>query len=505
MLRSRYRYVWSALFCALMAIPSAAQTTSKVTLDSNETLFSVIAAISHCGYAAGQGGEVRQEVLADIARNVGNSEKGKADSRELCQFYQDHRQTDPARDIAQYVSLALNLGDAPKFELKVKEADLPPDATYVLGLRPLLVEFANSAALHDVWRKHEYQYNALIDNFHTPVTNMLLQTDVYLKLPMSGYLGRTFTVYVEPMAAPGPVNARNYGSEYYLIASPAQNNLRLDEIRHTYLHFMIDPLIGKRAIALKRLQPLTTTVANAPLEDHYKNDIALLTSESLIRAIEARLDGKGKKDDPLREREVNQAMAEGFILTRYFYDQLIGFEQQPTGFQDALGDFLYNLDVDREKKRAQQQQFAAKASQEVLAANEKPAPTALDLAEQRFGAGDYQSARDLAQQALNDKKGDEGRALFILAQVASLNKDMKGAQDYFTRAAASSKDAHVVAWSHIYLGRIADIQEEREQALMHYKAALQAGDPQPQTKAAAERGLKQAYEPPRAAKKKESD
>jgi tetratricopeptide (TPR) repeat protein len=322
---------------------------------------------------------------------------------------------------------------------------------------------------------------------------------------MSGYLGRTFTVYVEPMAAPGPVNARNYGSEYYLVVSPAANNLRLDDIRHTYLHFMIDPLIGKRSIALKRLQPLTTTVANAPLDDHYKNDIALLTSESLIRAIETRLTGKGKKDDAVRERDVNQAMAEGFILTRYFYDQLVAFEQQPTGFQDALGDFLYNLDVDREKKRAQQQQFATKAAPEVLAAAEKPAPTPLDLAEQRFGAGDYDGARELAQQAINDKKGDEGRALFILAQVASLNKDMKGATDYFTRAAASSKDPHVVAWSHIYLGRIADIQEEREQALMHYKAALQAGDPQPQTKTAAERGIKTPYEPPREAKKKESD
>jgi len=498
-LRSSFRHV--ALFYAVLAIPAAAQTTSKVTLDTNETVFTVIAAISHCGYASGAGTDVRQEIIADIARNAGSSDQGKTDSRELCQFYQDHRQQDPARDLAQYVSLALNMGEPPKFDLKVKEADLPPDATYVLGLRPLIVEFAKSASLHDIWKKHEYQYNALIESYHAPVTNMLLQTDVYLRLPMSGYLGRTFTVFIEPTAAPGPVNARNYGSEYYLVVSPVANNLRLDEIRHTYLHFMIDPQITKRSFALKRLQPLVATVSTAPLQDAYKNDIALLTSESLIRAIEARLDGKGKKDDPLREREVSEAMAEGFILTRYFYDQLVTFEQQPTGFQDALGDFLYNLDVDREKKRAQQQQFTSKAATEVLA-SAKPAPGPIELAEQRFGAGDYDAARDLAQQAINDKKGDEGHALFILAQVASLNKDMKGAQDYFTRASQSSKDPHVVAWSHIYLGRIADIQEEREQALMHYKAALQAGDPQPQTKAAAERGLKQAYEPPREAKKK---
>jgi tetratricopeptide (TPR) repeat protein len=299
------------------------------------------------------------------------------------------------------------------------------------------------------------------------------------------------------------VNARNYGSDYYLVVSPAANNLRLEEIRHTYLHFMIDPQITKRASTLRRLQPLLTTVSTAPLDDSFKNDVGLLTSESLIRAIEARLAGKGKKDEPLREREVNEAMAEGFILSRYFYDELIRFETLPTGFQDALGDFLYNLNVDREKKRAQAQQFTSKAPPEVLAKT-KPAPTALDLAEQRFAAGDYEQAKQLAQQALTDKTGDEGRACFLLAQV-SLNKDIEGAKTYFARAVQASKEPHLVAWSHIYLGRIADIQGERDTALVHYKAALAAGDQQPQTKAAAERGLKQAYEPPREAKKKESD
>jgi hypothetical protein len=486
------------------ATAAAQQPTSKVTLDTNETLFSVVAAISHCGYASDSGTDVRREVLADMARAVGKSEQGKLDSREICQFYVDHRQPEPARDLAQYVSLALSMGDAPKFDLKVKEADLPPDASYVLGFRPLLVEFAKSAGLHDIWTQHEYQYNALIESYHAPVTNMLLATDVYLRLPMSGYVGRAFTVFVEPMAAPGPVNARNYGSDYFLVVSPLGNSLRLEEIRHTYLHFMIDPQITKRSATLKRLQPLLLSVATAPLDESFKHDVALLTSESLIRAIEARLSGKGKKDEAPREREVNEAMAEGFILARYFFDQLKKFEIDATGFQDELSDMLFELDVDREKKRADAQQFTSKAAPEVLAASKPPAGP-LQLAEQRFGAGDYEAARELAQQALNAKNGDEGRALFLLGQVASLSKDMQGAKSNFGRALEVSKDPHVVAWAHIYLGRIADIQEERETALAHYNAALKAGDPQPQTKAAAERGIKQAYEPPSQAKRKESD
>lgn len=505
MLGSSFRYVWTAVICALLGAPAAAQqNTSKVTLDANETLFSVIAAISHCGYAPDAGTPQRHEVLAEIAVVVGKSEEARTDSRELCGFYADHRQPDANHDLAQYVSLALNMGEPPKFDLKVKEADLPPDATYVLGLRPLLIEFAKSVGLHDIWRKHESEYNALIDGYHAPVTNMLLSTDVYLRLPMSSYLGRAFTVYVEPMEAPGPVNARNYGSDYFLTVSPTAANLRLDDIRHTYLHFMIDPLIRKRSSTMRRLQPLLTTVSAAPLNDDYKHDIALLTEESLIRAIEARLAGKSKKDEATRELEVNKAMAEGYILSRYFFDQLAKFENDATGFQDALGDFLYNLEVDHERKRAEAQQFTTRAAPEVLA-QAKPAPGPLELAEQRFRAGDYDTARALAQQALDDKSGDEGRTLFLLAQLASLNKDINGAKSFFTGAVGASKDPHIVAWSHIYLGRIADIQEEREEAVAHYKAALKAGDPQPQTKEAAERGINKAYEPPREAKKKDSD
>lgn len=54
----------------------------------------------------------------------------------------------------------------------------------------------------------------------------------------------------------------------------------------------------------------------------------------------------------------------------------------------------------------------------------------------------------------------------------------------------------MIAWSHIYLGRIFDLQEERDAALDHYRAALTASASLPEAKAAAERGMQQPYEPP---------
>src|ERR1700761_3740497 len=99
----------------------------------------------------------------------------------MCRFYRDHRQGDMAHDLAQYVSLALNLGPPPGFEPKLKEADLPPDATYVLGFVPVLTQYYVAANLHSIWLKHQDQYNGLIDQFHGPVSQMISATDTYLR------------------------------------------------------------------------------------------------------------------------------------------------------------------------------------------------------------------------------------------------------------------------------------------------------------------------------------
>ncbi len=75
---------------------------------------------------------------------------------------------------------------------------------------------------------------------------------------------------------------------------------------------------------------------------------------------------------------------------------------------------------------------------------------------------------------MEEKSKIQGRALFILAEVATHNSDMQGARNYFERALEVAHEPKVVAWSHIYLGRIFDLQEDRPAALDHYRAAENA-------------------------------
>ena len=506
------------LLCVALGVCAVGQQTPQVTLETSETLFSVLAALNACGYnqELSSSYPVRAKIRAELARAAEASAEAAVARDRLCQFYGDHHQADAGRDLAQYISLALNLGAQPKFATLISDADLPPDAAYVLGVVPLLQTYYQQAKLHGIWQDHQPEYEHLVEQFHDPVSKTIVATEVYLKLPVATYVGRKFVIFLEPLAAPGQVNARNYGSDYFMVVAPENKTLpppnaksgrsrdsgtlRMGEIRHAYLHYVLDPFALKRANAMKRLEPLLAAVQRAPMDDSYKRDVSLLVTESLIRAIEARTLGDGKAPEAQRREMVQASVEEGFVLTRHFYEELVQFEKTPDSLRNAYPDFLSTIDVDREKKRVRAVSFRPKAAPEVVRAGRVKPGDPLDTAEERLASGDLNGARQLADAALASPNEDHARALFVLARAATLGRDMQGARTYFERTLEVAREPRMVAWSHIYLARILDLQESREEALKHYRAALAAGDDKPDTKTAAERGLQQPYEPPAAAR-----
>jgi len=251
----------------------------------------------------------------------------------------------------------------------------------------------------------------------------------------------------------------------------------------------------KYGAEMKRLAPLADSVQAAPMDEAFKTDTALLVTECLIRAAEIRMTNTAKTPEAVRTEFVQRSMEQGYILTRYFYDALGPFEKDPAGIRNAYPDMLAGIDVGKERKRASEVQFASQASPELLHLSRRSDSNLLQTAEKRLSAGDLKTAQELAEQALQEHTGDQGRALFIMAQVATANKDMDGAQGYFEKAIKAAAEPKVIAWSHVYLGRIYDLREQRDAAVGEYQAAISAAGTLPEVKAAAERGLKQPYEP----------
>ena len=502
-LGSKLRILVVGALLGLVAPWCAADTNTSITLDTNETLFAVLTAMNACGYDVDLTGSDAQRlnIRAEVQRNLRDSEEAQAALTSMCDWYVAHRGRDPQHDLSQFVSLALYLQGPPHFMPRVKEDDMPPDAGPIAGFGALLEKFYDKASLHAIWEEHRANYAALVARYHEPLAKMVFDTDIYLKLQSGGYLGRTFTIFLDYMGDPSEANARNYGADYYVVVfpSPDPNSsqpLKMEQIRHTYLHYLLDPMAEKHFTSIKRLEPLLQSVKRAPLEETFKTDISLLVTECLVRAIEIRTMGNKQTAEAMRLQAVDDAVKQGYILTKYFYTSLVAFEKDPAGLRTAYSGILDAIDLKQQEKAASEIQYARVSAPELVQLSRLEDRRMLVTAEKRLAAGDPKGAQELAQQALEKKIGDEGRALFILAQVAVANKNRDGAAENFQKAIQATKDPKVVAWSHVYLGRILDMKEDRDGAMNEYRAALTAGSELPEVKAAAERGLQQAYEPP---------
>ena len=513
---------------------------SAITLETSEPLFDLAVTLNACGYDAdlGNSAPVREAIRQQVDE-LSVPPEAHAAREQVCQYIHEHALADSGLSIAQYVSLALYLGPAPGLIPTADETELPPDSTQVVNILPKLRTFVEGAHLHAIWVKHRADYEALTAHLHDPLTQMILNTNIYLHLPVSSYDGRRFLVLLEPMLAPSTVNARIYGNDYAIVTSPSSDAdaMHLNEIRHTYLHYEVEPMVYARASAMERLLPLLKTVQNAPLDFTYKSDIVSLLTECLIKAIEARtmdtgvtkprkptdtnrqrLDVAGydaamnlyeRQSEAVRRHSVDLDMRQGWVLTDYFYRQLIAMEKDGVSLKDNIGPMVYGMDVDHERHANQNIAFLPAATRDVIRRS-APQPTGLQLAERKMMQGDPTSAEQMAEKALADPAGDHATAHYILARISLMERQRDEAITHFEAALTSGHDPRTLAWSHIYLGRLYDTATDRKSAVAQYKAALAVPQLPNDSRLAAEKGLHAPFalpkrETPTAAQSTEAD
>jgi tetratricopeptide (TPR) repeat protein len=502
---------------------------AAVTLETNEPLFQLAAALNACGYDADldKSAPVRAAVRADMNTALAASETARDSRDALCGYIAKHRQNDMGLDVGQYVSLALYLSPPPEMTPNVDLTQLPPQAAGVVEVLPLLRTFAEDVDLHYLWLKHRPEYEALTARVHDPMTDMILDTNLFLHQPVSTFDGRRFLVLLEPLLSPNLTNARIYGYDYIIVMSPDNSStgdpVSMAQIRHIYLHYVVEPFVYSRGAAMERMQPLLQTVQEAPLEFFYKSDIVALMSECVIKAIEAHLylidepAPKKARGTRSREQDANYDVLkaaydaktsvardnlvilderQGWVLTRYFYQGLTNMQHNGDGLRDEMAPMIYGMDVQREKKAAQQILFVKSVPPDPLRPDVQPRKIeGMQLAELDLLKGDKGDAADIAEKTLADPAGDHARATYLLARIDLMDGDPEKASKGFEQALTLSKDPRTVAWSHIYLGRLYDTMDppDRQKAVAEYKAALATRDSLPDTKQAAQSGISKPF------------
>jgi tetratricopeptide (TPR) repeat protein len=488
------RFVFAALLALAVAASGAAQEVGQ--LDASRSLFTVMAAINAVGYSADLSSPnnhpLRDAVRAEIAKR---NPPSLAALKEF--FDQHHRRTDSA-ELAQYVSFALTCNGPPNFAVvNMRDVDIPPDVTPMLGLSPLLAAFYKEAGVEDLWKRSQAAIDQYIARYHTPVTEAVFQVNTYLRQQTSGFRGRRFQIYIELLAGPNEIQTRSYGNEYTIVITPSPEP-RIFDVRHAYLHYLLDPLATRNEEILERKKVLADHVARArALDDSFKDDFLLLATESLIKAVEARLD---HKSDGAAE-----ALQQGFILTPYFAEKLPVYEKQEESMLIYYSAMVGAIDLPKEEARLNAVEFAREAPARPVVPVAAPPPPppltgaekTLDDAERLYAARDLEQAKRLYLAVLQqtDKAALHAAAYYGLARIAALQKDPETAERLFNKSLESGPDPVVKAWVLVYLGRLSMASGDRDQAAKRFQDALHVEGASPAAQQAATLGAQQSSKP----------
>jgi tetratricopeptide (TPR) repeat protein len=506
-------------------------------VEVSQSIFSVMCALDAAGFAADE--STLSEMPSRLAlRGELLSLQGPA-TEALRQFYHDYALADPGETLSRYITFALVVGPPPSFTFLLNHDVMPPDALAIEGFQEVLANFYHEAHLDLRWAAVEPEYNRVIERYQSPVRRVVTVSDAYLREIYRPRYAHSFTVYIEPLVG-NRTNFRNNGNHYAIVVDGGPEFPEAD-IRHAYLHFLLDPLPLKYRENVMKKRGLLNIAARAPrLSSEYKNDFMAYADECLIKAVELRI--RHLKPDK-EEAVLAEDDQSGFIMVRSYVVQLQKFEKAEPAMSYYFPDLIDGIDLAAEQKRLQNFQFAAlqeagpdKAAPGGARGGLQPGQAAnsqSDL-ESALAQGDHEIALQDAAAAgktfekILAKYPDNARASFGLAVASLLNHDADRAQELFEKlvaaapaaggaagsdagssgAAASGQptgqapavasaapDPGIVSWSHVYLGRLHDFAEERDQAVVEYRAALGIAGAPEAARVAAQRGIDAPYNP----------
>jgi tetratricopeptide (TPR) repeat protein len=464
---------------------------SMITVDGDIRVFAVLSAFSAAGGDLGLFSSSFSSTLRDQVRAAVQKDLPPDLQERLAKFIETHPEGDNRNaNVAKYVSLALVMGQPPKFGFIWAREKLPPDALAMADFEPLVKEVYEAIHIESLWSNAQPPLENLIARYQAPIMKTIQQTEAYLRLPSSSYLGRHYYIVIDPLGATSGAAARNYGDDYYLVVPPLPQP-NLDEIRHQFLHFVFDPLSMRVADRFYHKRALFDLAVNNPnLDAEFKKEFNLFAIECIIRAAELRM----KKLPPAKaEDDLTRIAASGFFLIRHFNNQFQEFEKQEQGIRISLGAMVEAIDVDEERKYASSLSLIAlppPAPKKVLTENEKK----LNEAEDLLSEEKYELAKKMFKQVAETDDLLRAKALYGLGVACSLQRNREEAKGYFQQALTlQGVDLATMAWCHIYLGRLADLEGDRETAVKEYGAAAQLGEETRGAFAAAKRGMEKPF------------
>jgi tetratricopeptide repeat protein len=475
-----------------------------VSVQVSPQIFATMCALDAAGFDANADTASDIPALVTLRENLLQLHGPATDA--LRQFYREHALAGSGETLARYIAFALVAGPPPDFQYQVKEDQLPPEVLQIEGFREILANFYQEAHLDRTWAQFQAAYENATGRYSLPVRHVVTTSNGYLREILKPSNGRSFVVYLEPLVGTRNI-LRNSGDQYSIVIGLTKD-VPEDEIRHAYLHFVLDPLTLQYKKDIQTKSALLNVAARAPgLPAEYHDDFLSFADECLIQAVELKLNNLSPEK---LESALQNADKSGFTLVRPFVQQLQKFESAGPSISNYFPDLIKGIDVQAELKREQNISFSAAGSVSVPELANTPATQGASELDVWLAEGDQEIAAQkvAAAQATFEKVlakyPNQARAIYGLAIASVLSGNADRAEQLFTSlvsnqssgaapSAAPAVDPVIVAWSYVYLGRIHDLEDDRATALSNYRAALNVGGAAEASKVAAQHGLEAPY------------
>jgi hypothetical protein len=361
------------------------------------------------------------------------------------------------------------------------------------------------------------------------------------QLTVSHERDRRFRIVPDLLAAPGSINFRATGDDYYAIV-PADIDPRQSEIRRAYLQFVIDPLIARfsRDVSARRdeiKQILEKERARKGRD--LSPDVFLVVARSLVAAADVRMDASARlralqlemsrrlqaattqvqKDSAVADSKAAQsaiadsvtaqlaeAYERGAVLSFYFAEQLAALEGSGFDISNFVSPMIADFKLEREMSRPAEFAAAVERVREARrrasaerAATAEAAPaddTRTALMKSLADVDDLLRVRNYSEAetrltALREQYREEPRVYFALGQAASLSAQeafdenlqaerLNRALAHFRQAilfATSDSDRTIVLRAHLASGRILAHLERNDDAAKEFDAVINSSDP----------------------------
>jgi hypothetical protein len=466
----------------LAARPNLSLADVNTDIGVDRRVIVMMAALNIAGYDYESGNRQLSALRRQIREDLKATDPGLVGR--LRSYFQRHRKGEnDVTAVAPYLSLALCLAEPPAFTIDAPAERLPEEVRAIADFALLLEEFYRSTGFSKLMPKYFAAYVSVAQTYGAPVGLALgtalsyLHTEPVLELPplytprktseklpkVDDKKGdkkgdtktardaaldppnrvRQFIIIPDLLNATGAANLRVVGDVYFLLLGPTTEP-NVEAMRRAFLTFVVDPLTERQvkevAAIRDQLKSLMESRGDRLDKEYAKRNAYFLITDSLVRAIDARMDALGlaarrKSSEDEALYDLSPGYDRGAVLVYHFFEQMKAYEAVGVNIRDYLAAMLGNIDFKRESKRLdeyaqrlargkQMREEAALAS--ALASAPPPTISNADEklvariveADQMIKARRYDEAKTTLESALKDQPNN-ARALYGMADVTS--------------------------------------------------------------------------------------